>query len=236
MRIQLHRYVLPTPLQRIPELLADPGQQSTEPLGVEVDVTECFAVVDRLRDSADAGERTQRSYWDAELAPELHRALGPVITRRQASDPRLWVWLSTATHLKEFVWLRWHGLVSSDPVAALAEGDAARRFHATGSLVGLARNGLARLYWTVHTLADGADPEEAEALTRTVLQNTDLHLNVFERRLGLFPPAARAAVKTLEGVPEEQHRRALRRLNRLATTTVLERLEEDEISEWLTAS
>lgn len=233
MKIQLHQYLLPIPLQRVPEVLADPSQQATETMNAEIDVTECFAVVDRLRDSADAGERTRPGFWDAELAPVLHEALSPVLTRRQAADPRMWMWLSTATHLKEFVWLRWHGLVSSDPVTALSGSDAARRFHAANSLVGLARNGLARLYWTVETLADGADPQEAEELTSQVLQNADLHLNIFERRLGLHPATARAAVRTLANLGEDGHRRALRRLNQLATTTVLERMSEAEVAELL---
>lgn len=234
MKVTLQRYVLPIPIAALPEVLRNPGSHATESLEIEVDFTPCFDLISEFRDE---GQGTSESEWDARLAGPLHSLLRPVLSRRLANDPRLWHWLCTATQFREFVWLRWHGLVPANYDQALADGDMPRRFLGSASLVGMARNALARPYWTLDTLLDGAPSrEEALELTSKVLQTTDLHLNLFERLIGLHPPAARAAVRVLADLKQQERRDALVRLNHLATTTMLERLSEQEIEEMLTAA
>lgn len=235
MKVTLQRYVLPIPITALPEVLRNSGSHSTESLDVEVDFTPCFELIEEFR-AQGRTTKQQRSAWDARMAEPLHDLLSPVLSRRLASDPRLWHWLCTATQFREFVWLRWHGLVPADYDAALTDGDLPRRFLGSATLVGMARNAVARPYWTVATLLDDApDRDEALELARIVLQTTDLHLNLFERLVGLHPPAARAAIRVLADHREEERRNALVRLNHLATTTMLERMDEDEVAGMLTA-
>lgn len=235
MRVTLQRYVLPIPIAALPEVLRNPGSHSTESLEIEVDFTPCFELIEDFH-AQGRTTKQQRSAWDARIAEPLHELLGPVLTRRLASDARLWHWLCTATQFREFVWLRWHGLVPADYDAALTDGDLPRRFLGSATLVGMARNAVARPYWTVATLVDGvSDREDALDLARTVLQTTDLHLNLFERLVGLHPPAARAAIRVLADRKEDERRDALVRLNHLATTTMLERMDEDEVARLLTS-
>lgn len=233
MKVTLQRYVMPVPISSLPEVLRSSSEQATESLGGEVDFGQCFEVIDQVRE--DTSSVRQRSRWDAEIAGPLHAALEPHLTRRDANDPRLWHWLCTATQFREYVWLRWHGLVPADFDAALADGDLPRRFLGGASLVGMSRNALARPYWTIETLADGATHDQALVLARKVLTTTDLHLNLFERLVGLHPPAARAAIRELADLKEADRRDALVRLNHVATTTILERLDEDEVAELLRA-
>lgn len=234
MKVQLRRYQLPVPHEGLADVLRESTTYPSESMGADVDLTDVFAVLDELRANANASDTGSgsRSSWDARLCEPLHDALDPVLTTRDAADPRMWHWLTTATRLREFVWLRWHGLVPGAIEDALSSGDLPSRFLGSGSLVGLARNALGRLYWTVETLSDGSD--DGPELARTALKNTDLHLNLFERMVGLHPPAARAAVRVLDERHEDEHRRALKRLNRLATTMDLELMSEEDVALVLT--
>ena len=235
MKVTLQRYIMPIPIASLPEVLRSPSAQPTENLGLEVDFTRCFELIGEFRDEAPTTSKQARSTWDARLAGPLHSALEPRLTRRLANDPRLWHWLCTATQFREYVWLRWHGLVPADYESALADGDLPRRFLGSATLVGMSRNAVARPYWTVETLSDGAPYDQALVLAREVLTRTDLHLNLFERLVGLHPPAARAAIRTLADLKEAERRQALVRLNHVATTTMLERLDEQGVTDLLTA-
>lgn len=232
MRITLERHE-PIALSQLPDALEGSGP-ATESLGVEVDLSAAVATLERLRERTDD---RNRSAWDAEMAAPVHEALAPALTRRQATDPGLWHWLCISTMFREYVWLRWHGLVPADNREALGDRGVSSHFIGGASLVGLARNAVARLYWTRETLLSGADDvEEADALVRDVLQRTDLFAAIFERRVGLHPPAARAAVRTLLDVGEDQHRAAMITLNHVATTVPLERMDESEVTSVLRRS
>lgn len=229
MKVTLQRYVMPIPIASLPDVLRNPSGQPTENLELEVDLTRCFELISEFREAAPTTSKRDRSAWDAEMAGPIHSALEPVLTRRLATDPRLWHWLCTATQFREYVWLRWHGLVPANYDAALTDGDLPRRFLGSATMVGMSRNAVARPYWTVETLSDGVRYDEGLRLAREVLTLTDLHLNLFERLVGLHPPAARAAIRELAGRKEEDRRASLVRLNHIATTTMLERLGEAEV-------
>ena len=167
-----------------------------------------------------------RSEWDAMLAPDVHRTMKH-LDRRQLLDMPMWHWMTTHP-MRAFVVARW--LRSSDP--ARGEGltrSEVDRFIGGNSLVGVARNALSRLYWSADALVRGDD----YSFVAPMLMNQDLFVGVFERRLGLHPPAAQACALVLAGVEEDERREVLARLNFVLATSVLEELDEPTLSTWL---
>jgi hypothetical protein len=65
------------------------------------------------------------------------------------------------------------------------------------------------------------------------LANQDFFQAIFERKFGLYPPAARACLDVLRDASEDERREATKRLNHYLTTIVLENLTEGDIRELL---
>lgn len=236
MRAQLRRFGRLIATDELPKLLIDTSSYETEDLDIEVDLAACLAQVAELRRSQERGGRSRGPEADAGLARPLAEMLGPALPGRIATDMRIWHWLCTSTQLREFVWLRWHGLVPSDAAEALTQAGLASRFLGSNSINGQMRNALARIYLTVRTLSDGIDDlERGLSLAEAVLRNADLHLQLFEREFSLHPPIARAAAQVLQGRSGDDLRQRLMRLNRLGTTQPLELLSESEASALLSA-
>jgi len=136
---------------------------------------------------------------------------------------RLWHWL-TAAAFPNFVWRRWIGAPPSDEtLAETLSGQLPRRFLGNSNLSGVSRNTFARLWWIGQALREGDD----YSLARAALEKQDLFQAVFERRMGLSLPLARACVTRLESVPESRHRAVTQMVNHFATTTVLEVLDDE---------
>lgn len=169
----------------------------------------------------------QRAFMDARLAPHLHSALKQLV-RRDAADMRIWHWLCTSP-LKEFVLLRWRGDEPPQPSAALTPGLVAH-FLGSATLNGVSRNAAARLWWCAEAMQDA---DSGYALTRQALANQDLFVAVFERKFGIYPPAARAAVSELAGKTGKEIQAAARRLNHFLTTQAAEVLDQAAISSLL---
>jgi hypothetical protein len=165
------------------------------------------------------------SELDIALVEPLHRALSG-LTRSDAADMRTWHWMTAVAH-PDFVWRRWRP--EGPPEASLLTdvlGEAmVRRFAGSPSLNGVSRNTFARLWWTVANL------DNDYALARVALSRQDMFQAVFERFFGLYPPAARAAVRRFDGRKEGEIRTSARWLNYAAATTVLEYLDEEQIGE-----
>lgn len=158
---------------------------------------------------------------DKALIEPLHGALG--LTRREAADPRVWQWLCVA-RFPDLVWRRWG---DGTPAAgsldeALTRGMKAR-FLCSPSLNGISRNTLARLWWTAEQLDGDYD------LARKALERQDLFQAVFERFIGMYPPAARACLAKFDGKSEAQVRDAAKWLQQCASTTVIEELDQQQI-------
>lgn len=227
MRVKLRRFTASVPTDALARVLADSSRFDVEDLGREVDLTACLGAIEDSR--FEVRSRSTGPEADARMAAPLYSALSSALDRRLATDPRVWHWLCTSTQLREYVWLRWHGMVPASPQEALAQGDLAIRFLGTASINGQMRNALSRIYLTVDTLSDGLDDEdEGIALAQAALRNSDLHLQLFDRQLSLHPAVARAAVRVFRDWKGEDLRTPLIRLNRLATTLLIEDLDDEE--------
>jgi hypothetical protein len=147
-----------------------------------------------------------------------------MVPRRTLLDMRFWHWL-TVDQFADYVLRRWAPGVDIDVDVSLTPGQQAR-FLGSSSLVGMARNALARLFWCADTLADG---DRGYDLVGRMLSNQDLFTGVFERRFGLVPTVARVCASRLPELREDDRRLAFRRLNLRASTVVLEIADEDDV-------
>ena len=220
MSIALRRYVELTDPRALPRLLVDPPSAASEPLGLTADFQELRAVFKKLLEERQGGDRAA---WDGELVEPLHCALR-VLSHRVAADMRFWHWLSVA-ELAEVVWHRWHGSVP-DPLPETIGPSLTGRFLGSPTLHGVSRNALARLWWCAESLYSEVD---GYSLARQALAKQDLFQAIFERKFGLYPPAARACLRKFRDASEEEWREGTRRLNHYLTTIVLEALMEDNI-------
>jgi hypothetical protein len=219
MKVQLHRY--PRPLGRgdLPAALRHPGVFCPEPLGIEADFDQfCKEVESCYRDEPD------RAKWDARLVEPLHRALLH-LSRRTTTDMGLWHWLCTA-QFRDLVWRRWSPENESASLPDQIQPSVAQRFLGSSSLRGFSRNALSRLWWAAECLVD----QNGNYLwAQRVFEKQDLFQAIFERRFGLYPPAARACVQKYWQAVERRWREGTQWLNHYLTTLVVESLTEDEI-------
>lgn len=158
---------------------------------------------------------------DGKLIEPLHRAMP--LTRREAADMRVWHWLNI--RFRELLWQRWPKYHGQWKATGELTGEAVARFLGRNSLNGISRNTLARLWWAAEQMRDGEDYSPA----REVIKNQDRFQAIFERRYGLYPPAARACLESFQGLSEDEVRNAARWLQQCLSTTVLEHLSEAEI-------
>lgn len=218
MTLALCRFVSLVSQHMLPAALLEPERVETEPVGLAVDLSEVKSLLDEL-----VASNEPESTWDRIVAPVLHQKLRN-LPRRLAADMRLWQWLCIAA-FPEFVWHRWCGGIPSDMTAALRPS-VVERFLGAPTLRGISRNTFARLWWCAECLYDERDGYK---WVEAALANQDFFQGIFERELGLYPPAARACIRVLLDETEEQRRQALKRLNHLLTTIVLEVLDEQQI-------
>ena len=106
------------------------------------------------------------------------------LTPVQATDPRLWAYLTHVTYW-EYVVTRWG--------KSKAEVIQDRFFVRRRGIGSLARNGIARLWWSGYLTHDQkrADPYE---LTKVLFIKQDIHTGLLERNLGKSLSIRRAAL------------------------------------------
>lgn len=208
------------------ELLLHPSSATTVPLGVDADLDPIRQAFTTFVSNSTDG-RHDRAALDAVLVGPLHSSLNH-LPRRIASDMRFWHWICVV-ELQEIVWARWHGdKPSDDEIASALTPSLIGHFLGNPTLNGVSRNALARLWWCGHSLYTQNDGYD---LARAVLGKQDLFQAIFEREFGLYAPAARACVRRFgDGAVEKEWRDALRKLNYVATTTVLEALDEADLT------
>lgn len=220
MKIQLCRYTRPISPTELPALIDRPSSVAAEAINGEVDLGSFMTRLDGLLDGLDSGEIKSRTALDAELVEPLHRSMAEVPTRI-ACDMRMWHWLCIQPSMRRFVLHRWFdGSIEGDSGSA-----AAGRFLGSATLNGMSRNALARLYWCGEQLVTNGNYELAQA----VISKQDFFQAIFERKLGNYPPAARACARLLQDEVEDTWREVLRRLNYELSTTVLEVTSEDDL-------
>jgi hypothetical protein len=163
---------------------------------------------------------------DGVLIEPLHRAMSG-LTVREAADMRVWHWLTL--HFRELIWRRWRDYLKQWEESEELSGEAVARFLGRNSLNGVSRNTFARLWWTAQQLQDDGD----YTLARRAIENQDRFQAIFERRFGLYLPAAKACIECFSHLGEQETRDAARWLQQCLSTTVLERLSEEDIAKLL---
>ncbi len=213
----------PTPGQ-LTSALNDPVELRVESIGTELDFTTFETMIEEITSGSTALTREVVAGWDRQLAPVLHGVMS-VLPRAILADMGVWHWLCIVP-FKNLVWLRWRrenfpGRVEGNlPVAQRA------RFLGTPTLNGVSRNTLARLYWVAHALHT---PEDGYRNVDAALRRQDAFQAIFERRFGLYSPAARAMLEFAKDRSELEVRAKARDLNHALTTIAVEALPQDGI-------
>jgi uncharacterized protein DUF6339 len=189
-------------------------QQPAEDLATPVPLDTVAAAIESVGDS-------KGSEIDAKLIEPLHRAIP--LTLREAADMRVWHWITV--RFQGIVWQRWPKYHQQWQETGELTGEAVSRFLGRSSLNGVSRNTLARLWWTAEQMSEGDD----YSLARDAVKSQDRFQAIFERRFGLYPPAARACLESFRNLSESEVRDAARWLQQCLSTTVLEHLSEAEI-------
>lgn len=189
-------------------------QQPAEDLATSVPLDAVAAAIESVGNC-------KGSEIDAKLIEPLHRALP--LTPREAADMRVWHWLTV--RFQGLVWQRWPKYHQQWQQNEELTGEAVSRFLGRSSLNGVSRNTLARLWWAAEQMSEGDD----YALARDAVDNQDRFQAIFERRFGLYLPAARACLECFHDLGESEVRDAARWLQQCLSTTVLEHLSEAEI-------
>lgn len=219
--MQLLRFVEPLNLVQLEETLVG-SSPASEPVRPELDLGKLEdAVKLEVQRLETATSDRQRARSDALLVEPVHTTMRG-LERRDAADMRVWHWLTTVA-FPDLVWRRWLGATPPrEALPAALAGQLPRRFLGGSNLAGISRNTFARLWWLGEALVRDND----YGLARSAVEKQDLFQAVFERRMGLCPPLARACIIRLRDVPESRHRAVTQMVNHFATTTVLEVLDD----------
>jgi len=148
---------------------------------------------------------------DAQLAPDLHRALP--LTRREAADVGVFRYLAVVRH-PELVRHRWEYRSFSTMLTRFWRGGT--RHDA---------NAFSRWWWIAELTRDGDDYE----LTRRALGRTVLSTHLFSRSLAHHRPTLEAMVDVLEDVPAPHVEYALKNFGKMLSVCVVEALDSNEL-------
>lgn len=228
MSTELRRFTRLLRPDELPEALSSPGMFETVSLDITVDLDGVRAIVEDLIARTPKGATRQAlAAWDEAMVEPLHAAFDGV-PRRLLSDMRVWHWLCTGV-FRDFVLARW---CSEETAEAFDDLTAAERgrFLGKASLNGVSRNAFARLFWCGEALWS---PEDGYDLARAALHRQDFFQAVFERKFGLYRPAARACVMRLAEATEMVWRDSLKGLNFCLSTMVVEAMDESAVRELL---
>lgn len=202
--------------------------RSQIPPTTKAGVTADLDPVDRAMKRLMGNPKPRRSDYDVELCETLHaqlKHLSPALT----VDMRFWHWLCTQ-RLQEFVWIRWHGEIPQDIRAALSRSGMSDRFLGNRTLRGRNRNALSRLFFTAEALHD---KKMGYKLATSAFANQDRHTSIFERSMGLIPAAAKALVRSTQGMGSEDIQKTAKRLNHIGSSLVLELIDEQAVVQLL---
>lgn len=161
---------------------------------------------------------------------EAYRSLIPT----QASDPRLWTYLTHVTYW-EYMKARWPLGDAKKPLNRIRD----RYFLRSLKLETLTRNGLSRLWWYGYLTYDENRKNPWE-LTETLLSRADLAVGITERALGCNANIRTAVLEFLSENPdiknsEASTRELIVKLNLVGGVKNLPFLEITEIKELLSA-
>lgn len=179
----------------------------------EVVPTIDLSVLDGVISNLMSGYSRYDTAMDSAMVCDFHRSLP--ISRRQASDSRLWAWLGIVRY-PDFVAWRWKpSLTTEMRTAARFYGDRVRQT-------------FSRIWWAAELTRGGDDytlTDEMFALPGF----QDIYEAVFGRAFGNYQPALKAFVEVIGNKPEKYIRDFSKELGYVLTTTVLEAMTGDEL-------
>jgi hypothetical protein len=169
---------------------------------------------------------------DLENSIKLYEALRK-LNETQASDERLWVYL---THVTFWDYMRKRWPISENSAGRIKD----RYFLRNKNIESLTRNGISRLWWYVHLTIDENRKNKYE-LTETLLQRADLSVGITERALGSNRNIRTSLLEFLKENPaiasnEDKTREVYKRLNLFGGVCHLPFLEVKEIKAMLEKS
>ena len=218
--MRLHRYAQRLSPHILPKVLSGADMPHVQEVGEAPGLAQ---VAKRWKEIASEGPIPARH--DAELARELHGALRDT-DKRVLLDQRFWQWLTTGP-FADYTQARWVPGLAEQP-HLLDELAVQKRYLGGGSLNGMSRNALSRLFWGAETLWT---PGDQYRWSDVVVGNQDFYTALFERRLGLYPALAVVVAENLENAAESERRETLMNLNHVMTTVVVEALRPAQLTE-----
>jgi hypothetical protein len=174
-----------------------------------------------------------RKNYDFENSQLLYENIGP-LNEVQASDPRLWTYL---THV-----VFWDYMVKRWPISNVNDDSEVGRildryFLRSLNLESLVRNGLSRLWWYAHLTIDINRKNKYE-LTEILLERADISVGILERSLGANKSIRFAILEFLRDNPdirmqEDKTRILIRKLNLVGGVKNLPHLYKDNLVDLL---
>lgn len=192
-------------------LMRGDGEARREEVAEAIPVDPLIAAVQEFMERRASLPAGKRPSTDGELSGIVH-ALLP-LTVRQATDMRMWHWLTTCA-LRSYVLWRFGNEPSEE------------RWFGANSQSGIARNAIARLWWAGHVLGVDGDYSRVRAL----FAKQDHFVGIFERYVAIYPNVIRVLAGKVEPLLQEEARQLQKRITFLGGTTALENLSDEELN------
>lgn len=146
-------------------------------------------ITDSIKLVEPVGRQDLKDFENTRIIYDALKALTPL----QASDARLWTYLTHATFWKH---MRKRWPVEEKPAEQRVGYIKEHYFVETGASRALIRNGVANLWWYGFLTYDG-QRDDPYALTRVLLSKLDIARNLLERTLGRNRNALHACLEVL---------------------------------------
>ena len=212
---------------------------------------ETLIIVDESNLNLKILESGNQAEADLENAIKIYKTYH-ALTETQASDPRLWTYLSHCT-FRQYAMRRWgYTKPYEEAIQNNQTKQKAQDYYLSHWFVGsndraLRRNALARLWWAAHLTVspwerdpemfmDGQRPEDPFHYTKVLFSTQDVFLQVLERGLGRD---SRILIPVLDHIDKhgsltrEQIRSIMKELNLIASVRNISFLERSEIDKLL---
>jgi Family of unknown function (DUF6339) len=175
--------------------------------------------------------------FDLDNAISLHSALP--LTRVQAADERLWVYLSLVTYW-DYTFRRWNIDFNLDKESSQRTTVLTRYAMLLDSQSDrpLLRNAISRLWWVTEMTIDYNRKDKYE-LTKIILSNTDVYQQVMERSFSRNEVVIRAILELFSELGEEVYlkkrfyRNILKEFNAIGGVVMLDLLTKEELKEYV---
>jgi len=196
-------------------LVSCTDEYDTEIVRSDIDLV---AIDNLLEQTMGNHEQDDAPSSDRNTAIAFHRLLP--LTRREASDKRLWAWLGIV-QFPHFVAWRWGpnkdtGLRSSE------------RFN--GSAV---RQAFARLWWAAELTKTDSDDYSLTEKLLGLSGFQDIYEAIFGRAFCQYRPAIKAFIETVGSEKNAVIRNSAKEFGYILTTLLLESMNEDELEKLL---